>query len=57
MRDEEGSCTVAPKKYGYENLVCYVPFEAEEMQNLVSKIFREAIGNNSNQTLKLIGLL
>jgi hypothetical protein len=36
--------------------VCYVPIEVEEVQNL-SKIFREAIGNNGNRTLKLVGLL
>jgi hypothetical protein len=34
MRDREKSDIVAPKWYDYENLVYYVPIEAEEVQNL-----------------------
>ncbi|MCI08818.1 hypothetical protein A2U01_0029899 [Trifolium medium] len=57
VRDREGSDIVAPKKYSYGDLVCYVSIEAEEVQNLVSKIFREAIRNKDKQTLRLVGLL
>jgi tartrate dehydratase beta subunit/fumarate hydratase class I family protein len=47
----------SPKWYGYEDLGCYDSIVAEEVQNFVMKIFMEATGNSSNQTLKLVGLL
>jgi hypothetical protein len=34
LKDREDSGIVAPKKYCYEYLVCYVPIEAEKVQNL-----------------------
>ena len=54
--DREESGSVAPKWYDCEDLVGYVPIEAEEMENLL-KNFREAIGNTDNRTWELVGLL
>ena len=54
--DREESGSVAPKWYNCEDLVGYVPIEAEEVQNLL-KNFREAIGNTDSRTWELVGLL
>ncbi|KAK2444748.1 alpha carbonic anhydrase [Trifolium repens] len=54
--DREESGSGAPKWYDCEDLVGYVPIEAEEVQNLL-KNFREAIGNTDNRTWELVGLL
>jgi hypothetical protein len=53
-RVESGSG--ASKWYDCEDLVGYVPIEAEEVQNLL-KNFREAIGNTDSRTWELVGLL
>ncbi|MCH90050.1 hypothetical protein A2U01_0010956, partial [Trifolium medium] len=57
VRDREVSDIVAPKKYGYGDLLYYVSIEAEEVQNLVSNIFWETIRNKDKQTLRLVELL
>ncbi|KAK2409141.1 alpha carbonic anhydrase [Trifolium repens] len=54
--DREESGSVAPKWYDCEDLVGYVPIEAEEVQNLLTN-FREAIGNTDSRTWELVGLL
>jgi hypothetical protein len=51
--DMEKSDSVAPKWYDYEDLVGYVPIEAEEVQNLL-KNFREAIRNTDSRTWELV---
>ncbi|KAK2367568.1 alpha carbonic anhydrase [Trifolium repens] len=54
--DREESGSGAPKWYDCEDLVGYVPIEAEEVRNLLNN-FREAIGNTDNRTWELVGLL
>ncbi|KAK2410739.1 alpha carbonic anhydrase [Trifolium repens] len=54
--DREESGSVAPKWYDCEDLMGYVPIEAEEVRNLLNN-FREAIGNTDNKTWELVGLL
>ncbi|KAK2397311.1 alpha carbonic anhydrase [Trifolium repens] len=54
--DREESGSVAPFGYDCEDLVGYVPIEAEEVQDLL-KNFREAIGNTDNRTWELVGLI
>ncbi|KAK2421738.1 alpha carbonic anhydrase [Trifolium repens] len=54
--DREESGSGAPKWYDCEDLVGYVPIEAEEVQNLLNN-FKEAIGNTDNRTWELVGLL
>ncbi|KAK2433477.1 hypothetical protein QL285_018740 [Trifolium repens] len=54
--DREESGSVTPKWYDCEDLVGYVPIEAEEVQNLLNN-FREAIGNTDSRTWELVGLL
>ncbi|KAK2372836.1 hypothetical protein QL285_073927 [Trifolium repens] len=56
QRDREESGSVAPKWYNCEDLVGYVPIEAEEVQNLLTN-FREAIGNTDSRTWEHVGLL
>ncbi|KAK2450625.1 hypothetical protein QL285_009738 [Trifolium repens] len=54
--DREESGSVAPFGYDCEDLVGYVPIEAEEVQDLL-KNFKEAIANIDNRTWELVGLL
>ncbi|KAK2423952.1 alpha carbonic anhydrase [Trifolium repens] len=54
--DREESGSGSPKWYDCEDLVGYVPIEAEEVQDLLNN-FREAIGNTDSRTWELVGLL
>jgi hypothetical protein len=44
-------CNVAPKRYNYDNLVCYDLIAAEEMQDSIPSMSRDAV--ESNETLDL----